>query len=99
MMASVGPTFSYQGSLAPRRKRPPRKLNFLSCTFCRKAKVKCIPIEQELGAKKCTRCCQKGLPCSAPARKTTLRHTSIQESYIYSPPALIDPSSDIDVHD
>jgi hypothetical protein len=39
-MASVGPTVPRTPGVASYRNRPPRKLNYLSCTFCRSAKVK-----------------------------------------------------------
>jgi hypothetical protein len=39
-MTSVGPNAGSFAVVVPRQKRQPRKLNFLSCSFCRKAKVK-----------------------------------------------------------
>jgi hypothetical protein len=46
LLAVVMPTHDLSehlsGRLQPRRKREPRKLNYLKCTFCRQAKVKVI---------------------------------------------------------
>ncbi|KAF2127508.1 ankyrin [Dothidotthia symphoricarpi CBS 119687] len=59
--------------LAPRPRRKPRgKLNYLSCTFCRKAKVKCLPEQRSWPSEKCLRCSQKELDCSPAQRKIPL---------------------------
>ncbi|KAH7385510.1 ankyrin repeat-containing domain protein [Phaeosphaeria sp. MPI-PUGE-AT-0046c] len=69
---STGPLLAPNAGVMPRTKRQPRKLEYLKCSYCSKAKVKCVS-RNGAADERCTRCFQKDLACSGLQRKSPNR--------------------------